>query len=63
MDQFFVDYCHYGYLSADSNLFHDIVNVRLHTDMQRTEIDIYINIIGEGEKVHYSSFACTETTR
>ena len=31
---FFLDYCHYGYLSADSDLFHAIANVRLHADMQ-----------------------------
>ena len=62
MDRFFLDYCYFGYLSADNDLFHDIVNVRLHADMLNAEIDIYIYIIGEGEKVHYSSFACKETT-
>ena len=36
-----LDLCHCGYLSADSDLFHDIVSVRLHTDMQSAEIYIY----------------------
>ena len=59
MDKFFLDYCHSGYLSADI----DIIDVRLRVDMQSADIYIYIDIIGEGEKIHYSSFACMETTR
>ena len=47
-----LDYCHCGYLSADSDLFHDIVNIRLYADMQRAEIYIYVDIMSEGEKVH-----------
>ena len=39
-----------GYLSADSDLFLDIVNVRLRVDMQSSEIYTYIAIVGEGEK-------------
>lgn len=49
---------------TESDMFHDIVNVRLRADMQMSaEFYLYIHVIGEEKKVHYSLFACTETTK
>lgn len=49
---------------TESDMFHDIVNVRLRADIQMsTEFYLYIHVIGVEKKVHYFLFDCTETTK